>query len=262
MIKFQRPLDIQKFLIEIGKVDLALDVPENYTPSEAEFDTFIQARKPLIKKMRDFRRSIAAQNAWTQHRDSIMRGINKFHTSTHGKAFHRRLGTFLATRLHRGDAGGSSGSDEGWSIYELGEVLKAVNSAKTHAYVEMEYYKSIDEDLDYWSFLEWLFEPMRQIEIKVYDENCRVITPEEWDILIRLVEPSAIVNSIAELTGVSRQESDRDFSKQLWEKAAQQVRSTSNKGPEDQDFHPLLIDELRKILKAESSARLVRLRKS
>lgn len=97
---------------------------------------------PLLK---DFRKSQDAKASWNRSRSTYMKGINRWHSSTAGKFFHRQLGRFLSQRapLYKESTDVYENNSE-----ELTRDLICINSIKTHLLIESEYFvPDFDEHL-------------------------------------------------------------------------------------------------------------------
>ena len=240
-MKFKSIGDIKLFLLELGKVDLLGEVKEDFQPPEELVELFLKRRRQLIQRLKDFRRSQIQKANWRKYRYKYLKGIRKFHRSTKGKRFHRALGKFLATRIFR--------SEESLNTFEVAEALKALTSAKTHAYIELEYYCPIIEELDYLFFVEELVGVASRVERYLIneallrkDENVELVE-EDLEFLLRLVETSALVKAFADRTGRSVEEVE-----ELWDKAKEIVKKEYNKSEDDPDFCRLVVGVLKKML--------------
>lgn len=205
-MKFQTNVDAQLFLVEIGRLDLVEGATRELEPDPAMLEAFIAKRRELIKPLKNFRRSQATKAAWRTHRQKFMRGVDRFRRSTTAKRFHRELGRFLATRVTRDKSkhrkvGDTTDKDrkmgtrrsEELAIYEAGAALKSLSSVKTHAYIELEYYQPVEQEVDYWLFLEQFLPLVSSVEGKVLGEQLADITDEELDVLLRASDQRALM---------------------------------------------------------------------
>ena len=86
-------------------------------------------------------------------------------------------------------------------MFEVAELLKAITSAKQHAFIELGYYHSVDEYVDYLIFIEELVPIMERFEKSVFDFSFALNAHDE-EFLFRLTEGAAIIKSLAELKTV------------------------------------------------------------
>lgn len=136
-----------KFLTESDKYIFCLQ--ENITPENdlLEVDISkvrISARRKKVSRVKDLEKSKKASKQWRTKKHSLMKGIKKFHKSTKGKRFHRKLGRLIATR----------------NIRSKNEWLVAANSLLTHLHIQSSYTSSFEEDA--------------QIELLVEDASVRI----------------------------------------------------------------------------------------
>ena len=250
-MKFQSVEDKKYFLLELGRVDLLGKVTEEWEPEEELVELFIKRRKKLLQRLKDFRKSQIQKANWRRERWKYLRGIRRFHRSTAGKRFHRALGRFIATRTFRvGKAGERSRT---LSTFEAAEVLKALTSAKTHAYIELEYYMPLNEELDYLLFLEELVPAVERVEKWLISQASLMpegdgvrLEDDDFEFLIRLTETAALVKAFAEKSGRSVEEVER-----LWDKAKEIVKKEYKIDEDDPDFYRLVVGILKRMLKIE-----------
>lgn len=240
-MKFKTVEDVKLFLLEISKEDLLESVDSNFEPTSDMVELFIKRRRVLLTRMKDFRKSQQQKANWRRYRYKYLKGIRSFHKSTKGKRFHRNLGRFLATRIfNKGRL----------SSFEAGEALKSLNSAKTHAFIELEYYFPIlSEEVDYHLFLEELIKVASRVEKFLLSESSLLcidkadLSDDDFEFLLRLVETSALIKSFADKTGRSVEEVEK-----LWNKAKEIVKKEYKKSEEDSDFYRLVVGVLKKML--------------
>jgi hypothetical protein len=188
VLKFRNKLDRNIFCADVGRLDLmdeSLEIPEEL------YEDFVKRRKKLVFGLKDFRRSQNAKAMWRKHRYKILKGIKHWHKSTAGKRFHRNLGRFLATRIFRK-------KNESFDKYE---TLKAVCSLRTHMYVDGEYFRSLDEQIDYENLIEYAQPLLIDTEIKLLEDRSGEITEDEVELLFRLVNLNPIYEQLSDFVG-------------------------------------------------------------
>lgn len=210
-MKFESDLDAQKFCADIGALDLCDEVDQRFSPTQHQIGEFVKRRRELVGRLRDFNRSQQTKASWRKFRHKFQQGIDRFKKSTKAKRFHRELGRFLATRLahdkakdrktDREDGSTRKLATENLSIYESGAILKALSSAKTHAFIMLEYYQPVDEEVQWWMFLEEMLPVLASVEAKVLDERLDEIGNEEYEVLLRLCEKKWLVLRFCEAVG-------------------------------------------------------------
>jgi hypothetical protein len=98
--------------------------------------------------LKNFRRSQLSKHSWRSNKLGYLKGIGKFHRSLAGKKFHRDLTRFLLTR----------------ESYNKIDLLKSLSSLKTHLYIDMDYYRSVDESIDFEIFVEETVDLINKLE--------------------------------------------------------------------------------------------------
>lgn len=183
-MKFQTIEDKKLFLIEIGKVSLLETIDDTWEPTEELMEMYVQKRKELVPKLRDFRRSQAAKGSWRSNRYKFMKGIRRFHSSTKGKRMHRALGDFLATRESFIDA----------TPFHPGifEALKAISSLKTHAFIELEYYQPVDEYIEFTEMVEQLIPLVARVD-ESFIKGQASLQKDDLEFLYRMVEEKELL---------------------------------------------------------------------
>lgn len=206
-MKFSNKLDLELFLSEVDRLDLLGQVDESFDPSQELLELFIKRRKPLVGAIKDFRRSQSTKEQWRQKRWRFMKGIKRFHNSVKGKRFHRNMGRFLSTRYFHPQMKSIIGDDqessmqgsrmkEGLNIYDLAEILKAINSAKTHIFIELERYFPLQEEIEYWEMMDEIFPGIDRVEKRLWLGE--ELEKEDLEILFRLTEKKELVKAFAE----------------------------------------------------------------
>lgn len=196
---------------------------------------FIKKRKLLVKRMKDRRKSGMTKAAWRKSRFKYMKGINRFHKSNKGKRFHRDLGRFLATR-----------DLKSLSYSECQELVVPITSCLTHAYHELEWYKSIEEDVDYEIFLEEVYDEVLSMLVKLKSYNANL--KEDTEFLLRLCEANSLINAFADKFKKTKDEVER-----LWKKSGEIVKKQYKLDKTDDQYHILLVGILKKMLGAPST---------
>ncbi len=87
MIKFKTLQDVQMFLADVGKYSDIATATLDYKPTADLEELYIKARKSIIPKLKDFRKSQNAKQSWRANRYNIMKGIHSFHSSTTGNRY-------------------------------------------------------------------------------------------------------------------------------------------------------------------------------
>lgn len=141
-------LDAQKFCLE-ESIDFGSIQESDGTIQMEVSEDILSERRERKKLAKDHKRSNSAKKTWRTKRRSIMRGIKRFHRSTEGKRFHRKLGRLSATRDTR----------------SKNEWLVGVQSLLTHLSIEETYVSSLDEEAE----LELLHEMIRPVLVGFCD---------------------------------------------------------------------------------------------
>lgn len=207
-MKFSNRLDLELFLSEVGQLDLLDKVDESYQPSAELLELFIKRRKPLVGAIKDFRRSQKTKEAWKNSRWKFLRGMKRFHNSTEGKRFHRNMSRFLSTRYfhptmksvinldREQDDKESRHVKEDLSIFDLAEILKAILSSKTHSLIELEYFLPLEEEVEYWEFLDTILPMLDHVEKSLWLGNR--LDENDLEVIFRLTEKKELIKSFAE----------------------------------------------------------------
>jgi hypothetical protein len=215
-MKFRDKLELEVFLTEINRLDLMGQIDESFVPTVEMEESFIKRRKSLTGALKSFRRSQQTKEQWRKNRWGFMKGIKKFARSVEGKRFHRNLGRFLSSRyfnptmksiisLDREQDDKSSRSvKEELNIFELAEILKAVTSAKTHILIELEYYMPLDEEVDYWEFLDEIIPALDTIEKKLWLSER--LDDGDLEVIFRLTEKNELIKALSEFSGIKYKE--------------------------------------------------------
>lgn len=198
---------------------------------------FIKKRKALITPYRDFNKSQAAKAGWRSARYSHLKGIREFSRSVEGKKFHRNLAKFLTDRepghvLNR---------------YESADLLTLLSSFRTHAILELNYYKPLSEEVDFFNAIEVLVNLVDGYSVKIlesiYSYDGFEIKEEFYDNIIRMLEPAGIVHSFALKSGKTEKEVEL-----LWDEARKIVKDEYSKTEDDESYWALVTGVLKKML--------------
>jgi len=241
-IKFGSKLDVQTFLVEsrvksaMDKVD---DVDKRYEPTDEELQGFIKSRGSLVNKLKDHRKSANSKANWRKNRTAMMKGIKAFHKSVEGKRFHKKLGNFIATRIFTPK---NKKNESGYkSLLDKQEHLKALNSAKQHLLVELEYFHQVQEQIELEELItNYAYPYFKVVEAKIIDES--KLTDDELVFLIDMVENSALVKSLADKSGQTFAQIEK-----LWDSIASNLNKDGI-SKDDEKFYPVLVSILKKKL--------------
>ena len=195
-MKFATDQDAKMFLLEIEKFDDLDSATKNLKPDDEMIELFISKRKTLIPGLKDFRRRQNTRQQWRHERYKMLRGIKRFHKSTSGKKFHRALGRYLATR-----EGLQEESSKVFYLTEIADILKALSSLKTHAFIELEFYHPLSEELEYRLLFEELIPIIDATEKKLLQGDFTIESSDE-ETLLRIVDFDQVVNQLAESAGI------------------------------------------------------------
>ena len=200
-MKLRSDDDRLNFLADVGRLDLYESEDEL---TDDLFEAFIQRRRPLVRRLVNFRRGQLSKENWRHNRFSILKGIRKWHTSVRGKRFHRALGRFNATRIFR-DKLPKLGTH--WESLDplQDQALKAISSIRTHLYIDMGYYQSVEEEADLFQLLEYAIPLLNDIEVKLFNDSDAELSEDEEEILLRLLDQREFCKSIAEVLEVDQE---------------------------------------------------------
>lgn len=243
-MKFLTKLEANKFLSEVMEFEKIGNVDENYQPTNEEITRFIKSRTNLVKKLKDSKRASAQKSNWRQNRYKMMKGIKAFHKSTEGKRFHKRLGRFLATRLFKRSSLGKTPTSE--ALYEdlliKQSYLKGLNAAKQHLFVELEYFHTLEEQVDIELFVTDYAIPMFQkVEEKVLKD--KALDEDDIAFLCDITEDISILGAIEKETG-------KKFAqiKEVWNSIINVLEKDNVKREESEDFYSELFKKLKEKL--------------
>jgi hypothetical protein len=251
-MKFLSPEDMGLFLAEIGRMDLLGTVNEDFEPTEEMLGSFIQSRKKLVGKLRDFRRSQAAKSGWRGNRSKYMSGIRAYHRSTEGKRFHRELGRWLTTHYPRfqgrgggilSQAGVSPGLHGESFAGDVATALKAITSAKTNVYIMLEYYRPLYEEVEIREFAYGMLSILDRVEVRLRKGDD--LDEHDVNFLFQVVADQSLLNAITEKLGKPVAEVT-----DLWKSSFDAMKS-------DESVRFLHLEVVRKLLGGESSEKKI-----
>lgn len=205
-MKFATDQDAKLFCLEIEQFDLVESADKSFEPDDKMLEIFLKRRKELVPKLKNFRRKQNTKQQWRHDRYKMMRGIKRFHKSTAGKRFHRSLGRFLATREAM-----QKSVQFSVSLTEVADILKSLSSLKTHAYVELEFFHPLAEELEYRTFIEELIPAVDRVEKNILAGNFS-IEEEDEKFFLKIVNEESIIDSLAKRSNTSFEEV-----KEMWE---------------------------------------------
>lgn len=227
-MKFKTVDDKKLFYFELGNLEKLAQCSENSEITEEERKSFIKKRSELETLYKDKKKSSKAKAQWREKRYEMMRGIKAFHKSTEGKRFHRNLGRFLATRFTSKDESNSQKYD----------FLKAINSVKTHLFIEMEYFHQLKEQLELEELLFDVTIPMvKDIEEKIIRD--KRLTADEFTFILDMTETAAVVSSLASKANVSVEKVEK-----MWNDIKSSLLK-QGKNEDDDRFYGLLVSILK-----------------
>ena len=231
-MKFQTDLDAKHFCLEIEQFDLLETVTKDLVPTEDQMEIFLKRRREIVPKLKDFRRRQQSRQQWRRGRKKMMRGIKRFHKSTAGKRFHRALGRFLATREAMEKA-----NEYSISINEVAGILKSLSALKTSAFIELEFYHQMSEEMEYRSFVEELIPISNRLESNLLAGDYSLSEDDE-DFLVQIVKPESIIFAFEE-----RSEFSFDEIKEKWKSCVdKQLQEDSSLSEDEINFSKLLGD--------------------
>lgn len=150
-----------------------------------------EIREPIVEKLKSFGKSQRTKEAWKRNKWGYLKGIKKWHRSVKGKEFHRKLARHLAVSLIPKGKNNIRNKKRIRVRENLDEILKSISSIRTHMYVDLAYYKSILEEIDYSDILEEVISSLNDIELKLIREDYS-LTMDEMETLLRLIDPDII----------------------------------------------------------------------
>jgi hypothetical protein len=184
-LKFRCNEDLVRFNLERGVSDISL---LESLPSTEDIQEFLTRNREQTYHLKDFRKSQNAKQSWRKNRYAMMKGIKGFHKSTAGKRFHRNLSRFMLTRE----------SFQEISDTELLETLKAISSYPTHLFIDLGYYRSLDEQVDFELLLDEALPTIFSLINSISKTEFK-LSESEADLLYRLINPTDLILEIKEL---------------------------------------------------------------
>ena len=239
-MKFNELLDVQIFLSEIQDFEALKDksVTDKFQPTDEQLKSFLKSRTPLVKKMKDHRKSADQKANWRENRYKMMKGIKAFHKSVEGKRFHKRLGRFISTRLTRT----KETTNESFStLMAKQSYLLGLNSAKQHLFVELEYFHQLEAHVELEELIiDYALPLFSRIEEKIV--NDRELDDNELTFLFDITEGEELIRALSNKTGKGFAETEK-----LWNNIK---TGLMDKGinEEDSKFYPSLVTALKKAL--------------
>ena len=203
-MKFLTDEDAKLFLIELGQFEKAKSATKEYKSLEEEIQSLVKKRDGLVSHLKDHRKSQNAKEQWRNNRHKMVKGIKTYHRSTEGKRFHRNLGNFLATRL----SGVRKKNESTQTKSELFELLKSLTSARTHLFIELEFYHPIFEQAGLEEFaFNYALPILSDIEEKVMNR----VEPnhDEMLFLMDLVEQQTLERAFQEVANMATTEVEK-----------------------------------------------------
>lgn len=134
IVKFSSTHEARMFCLEEGlSYDTKIE-DGDYGKFISVDGDILEARFLTKSRIKDLDRSRNSKRAWRLNRRKYLKGIRKYHKSTEGKRFHRKLGRLNATR------------DYGDKYEDLNELAVGVQSLLTHMLIEESYNSTINEE--------------------------------------------------------------------------------------------------------------------
>jgi len=160
-LKFISSLDAQRFCLEESlSFDNIVESDDTFTLEVPE--DLLERRRATKSRVKDLNKSRTAKKNWRLNKRNYLRGIRKYHKSTKGKRFHRKLGRLMATRDYK----------------RADEWLIGVQSLLTHMCIEETFASSTDDE----------------IEFELLHEEVRPVLNEFCDTLVRLVHEGGSID--------------------------------------------------------------------
>lgn len=236
MLKFKKEEDKVQFLIDINRLDLI----EESELDENLFEIFIKARSSLVNRFKDFKQSQIQKQNWKFNRWQYLKGIKDFHKSIEGKKLHRAMSRFLASRIFR-DKLNKYTTSSLRREESLIDGLKSISSLKTHIYIEREYYMSLEEQVEFVTFKEYVIPLLNNIENNLLIDEDYHPTPDELELLLRLVDIDQIDKLVSE-------EYDLDF---------REIFNTSSMDLDETYFYTKLMSLIKDCMSCENRKSVV-----
>jgi hypothetical protein len=246
-MKFHTQNEVNLFFLEIASFDQYGVHGTDYKPTNEEMELFLKNRKGKISAIKDFRKGQLSKANWRKNRFKIMKGIKRFHKSTAGKRFHRKLSRFILTRdskkVSKTDSKERKDEAQAANYFNKIDTATSINSAISHLICELNYYHPFDEHIEVEEatyFLLPLLEGMRNALLAN-----RELDEEDLRILLFLIESSALIKSLALKSGKDITAVDK-----LWKETRKELED-KGKSEEDDGFFQELVGVLKKKLKLD-----------
>lgn len=175
-MKFREDSDKVLFLLEA--VDNLQDLDFNQIDEDLIAEFLKKRKREKTFEIKDFRKAQLQKHNWRAKKLKYMRGIRKFHRSIAGKKFHRSISRFLLTR----------------ESFDRVELLKAVSSLRTHLFIDLDYYRQLDEAVDFEIFVEDLSDTIGYLESELI--KGREVDPKDFVVLLEALNYSDIVRAM------------------------------------------------------------------
>lgn len=242
-LKFSTKLHVLTFLSEIQDFETLKDyenIDEGYQPTNEQLSSFLKARTPLAKKMKDYRKSSNQKDNWRENRYKMMKGIKAFHKSVEGKRFHKRMGRFLATRIIRKKEK-TNEEMEYQMLMAKQSYLKGLNACKQHLFVELEYFHQLEEHVELEELLiDYAIPMFQRVEEKILHDQ--ELNEDELTFMFDLTENKAVLQAFADKSGKSFAEIEK-----MWNSISKSLEK-QNISKDSEKFYPMLVGAIKKNL--------------
>lgn len=108
-------------------------------------EAIIRKKIYINTKKVDRKKSRTMRDHWRRNKNSLSKGIKKWHKSTQGKRFHRALGRFNALRessyLYYHYYNEETPKDISVSMEVVNQALLSLSSIETHLFLELQFYE-------------------------------------------------------------------------------------------------------------------------
>jgi len=208
-------------------------------------ETEIRKRLELIRKAKDRKKQRNMKNQWRRNKNSLKKGIQKWHKSTQGKRFHRALGRFNSLRTEKLSEAGAyqyyyyqDEFDERnplipISIEEVNDALLGLSSIETHLFLELQYYEPDSEALqEFLDMVEYFIQDAEYLKEKLLQAYYTgTILKEDYELLTEIfdffVDPKMYLYTKRQENGLPNDKIDNEFEEQL--KFVENLDLTENK---------------------------------
>ncbi len=192
-------------------------------------ETEVRKRLGLVSKKKDHKKSREMKNRWRRDKNSMKKGMNKWHKSTKGKRFHKALGRFNALRETAGYQyyymndweGEVQEGSQNISMQKVNDALLGLSSIETHLYLELQFYESDPEAMkEFLEIVNMFLEDsiiVKESLIKAYTTG--VIPSDDYlllnDIIQFFQDPKMYVYAKRELADLSNDSDTLEFKEQV-----------------------------------------------